>query len=309
MISIVTPIFNGRKYLPDTVESVLAQTSTDWEWLLVDDGSTDDTLNYCLKLAHQDSRIRVLSHADRANLGQGASRNLALRHASGEILAFLDADDLWIPEKLARDIATFARHPRAMILYSRTLSWRDLTTEPAVSSANQPGYLGIATDSPLEAPEVLLHVIRKLYDFRCQFPDPSCLVIRRAGLPEDEELFDPALRYFEDVVPLTKLLLCHPAVIEEDIRTVRRMHRESVTAGLDRREFDAHFDRIVTWITSYVAESSKASLEAVRSAVADCLRRKKRHRRKMAILSAARRALPLNFREWIWRRYGKQGLV
>src|SRR5579885_1389542 len=106
-ISIITPVYNGAAFLPKTIRSVLAQTAKDWEWILVDDGSTDGSLDLCAEAARQDARIRVVSHPAGANRGQAASRNLAIRESSGDLLAFLDCDDLWVPEKLARDVAAF----------------------------------------------------------------------------------------------------------------------------------------------------------------------------------------------------------
>jgi glycosyltransferase involved in cell wall biosynthesis len=309
MISIITPVYNGLRYLPATVQSVVAQTNGDWEWLLVDDGSNDGTLEYCQKLACQDTRIRSLSHPAGANLGQAASRNLGIGNATGEFLAFVDSDDLWIPEKLERDLDALQKHPQAVVTYSRVLYWYDLECPPEVNSRNRLGNLGIACDVVLEAPTVLLHMIRNLYDFACQFPSTCCMLVRRSALPQVGQLFDPSFHYFEDVIPLTKLFLRYPAVVGDDTRTIVRMHTGSFTAGLSRKDFDHHFENIVGWIRTYVSSTAGNSETAVAEALDTCMRRAARHKRKMELLAFARTLLPLKVRTWVWRQYGKQGLL
>ena len=101
-VSVVMPAYNCARWLYESVESVRAQTYTDWELLLVDDGSTDDTSIIAAELAHGDGRIRLFHTAGRQ--GPAAARNLALDNATGEYVAFLDADDFWLPEKLERQL-------------------------------------------------------------------------------------------------------------------------------------------------------------------------------------------------------------
>lgn len=94
LISIIIPTFNRARYLPAAIDSVLSQGFDDCEVIVVDDGSTDDSLKL---LAAYGQRIRVLTQA---NAGAGAARNLGIGHAVGEYVAFLDSDDLWFPWSL-----------------------------------------------------------------------------------------------------------------------------------------------------------------------------------------------------------------
>jgi teichuronic acid biosynthesis glycosyltransferase TuaG len=98
-VSVVTPVWNAVATLAETVASVAAQTMPDWEMLLVDDGSTDASRVLADRLAAGEPRIRVLGWP--GNRGAAAARNAGIRAARGRYLAFLDADDLWRPEKLA----------------------------------------------------------------------------------------------------------------------------------------------------------------------------------------------------------------
>ena len=101
LVSIIMPNYNGAKYLQETLNSVLAQSYTNWELLFVDDCSTDNSLE--IVQAIQDERIRILKNEN--NSGAAKSRNYALCEAKGKWIAFLDSDDLWTPEKLEKQIA------------------------------------------------------------------------------------------------------------------------------------------------------------------------------------------------------------
>ena len=101
-VSVVTPVWNAAETLEEAVASVRAQTCDDWEMLLIDDGSADGSRGLAQNLAASDSRIKVLSWDN--NRGPAAARNAGIRAARGRYLSFLDADDLWRPEKLAHQI-------------------------------------------------------------------------------------------------------------------------------------------------------------------------------------------------------------
>lgn len=101
-VSVVTPVWNAEETLAETVASLVAQTRGDWEMLLVDDGSTDGSRALAAQLAAEEPRIRLLGWPD--NRGAAAARNAGIRAARGRFIAFLDADDLWRPQKLAAQI-------------------------------------------------------------------------------------------------------------------------------------------------------------------------------------------------------------
>lgn len=98
LISIITPVYNAARWLPKTLASVRAQTYSNWEHIFVDDGSTDSSRAIIEDAAREDSRIRLLRTPH--NSGPSSARNIAIDAAQGRFLAFLDADDLWLPQKL-----------------------------------------------------------------------------------------------------------------------------------------------------------------------------------------------------------------
>ena len=101
------PAWRAAATLPASVASVQTQTCPDWELLIVEDGSGDATLAVAQALARTDARIRVISLP--VNTGAARARNVGLAQARGRYIAFLDADDNWMPEKLARQLAFMAR--------------------------------------------------------------------------------------------------------------------------------------------------------------------------------------------------------
>lgn len=108
LISIVVPMHNAKKYIEDTVRSVLEQTYEAWELILVDDCSTDETLevvNRMIEDMPQGTREKVRLLALEENVGAANTRNAGMQIAEGEYLCFLDADDIWMPTKLEKQIA------------------------------------------------------------------------------------------------------------------------------------------------------------------------------------------------------------
>lgn len=104
MVSIVTPVYNAREYIKMTIDSVLAQTYQDFEWILVEDCSNDGTTAYLQEILEKldDARIHYVKQP--SNKGAAEARNRGVEMAGGRYLAFLDADDLWLPDKLERQV-------------------------------------------------------------------------------------------------------------------------------------------------------------------------------------------------------------
>ncbi len=102
LVSVITPVFNMERTINQAIESVRAQTLTDWEMLIIDDGSTDQSRPLIREAAALDQRIQTVFLG--RNLGAAAARNAGIKRAKGRYLAFLDGDDFWMPEKLERQI-------------------------------------------------------------------------------------------------------------------------------------------------------------------------------------------------------------
>src|SRR5262249_58606871 len=120
-VSVVTCFLNAEKYLEEAVQSVIAQTYPHWELLLIDDGSRDRSSALAKSFAARyPEKIRYLEHPGHKNLGKSTSRNLGIREANGKYVALLDADDLFLPEKLDRQVGVLESHPEAGLIYGPT---------------------------------------------------------------------------------------------------------------------------------------------------------------------------------------------
>lgn len=117
LVSIITPMYNGGKYIGETIESVLDQSYTDWEMIVIDDGSKDNGPEIVKSYSLKDSRIMLVSQA---NGGSGAARNNGIRRASGQYIALLDADDTWNANFLEKQIALMKEKNTELVYSSHT---------------------------------------------------------------------------------------------------------------------------------------------------------------------------------------------
>jgi glycosyltransferase involved in cell wall biosynthesis len=113
-------VANAVMTIQETIQSVQAQTYTHWEMIIVDDGSTDNTATIIKQAIENDSRIYYYYQT---NGKQGKARNLAIKHAKGKYLAFIDADDLWHPQKLEKQIHVFNHIPEVDLVYCNGISF------------------------------------------------------------------------------------------------------------------------------------------------------------------------------------------
>lgn len=191
-VSIVTPLYNKADYIGETICSVQAQTVTDWEMLVVDNGSTDGGDQ--IARACPDPRLRVLTSPRQ---GPGAARNEGIRSAQGEWIQFLDADDWLAPDQLERQLAVAAQHPEALIVAG---GWQEVRDgAPGNVTVQQPaGY----AEGPLG-----------LRDAAFAFPPWAvhAAIVKRAILTEDY-LWPEELDRFsnEDAVFWFRLVMTYP---------------------------------------------------------------------------------------------------
>ena len=108
MVSVITPTYNSAKYIEDTIDSIQSQTYENWELLITDDCSEDDTMAILKRYSRRDNRIKVFKLEK--NSGAGVARNNSIQHASGRYIAFCDSDDRWLPEKLQAQLDFMEEH-------------------------------------------------------------------------------------------------------------------------------------------------------------------------------------------------------
>ena len=108
LISIITPLYNSKQYILETIQSVLSQTYANWEMIIIDDASTDGSDEIIKSFSIKDERIKFIKLD--LNQGPAFARNKGIKEASGRYIAFLDSDDLWMPEKLEKQIEFMDDH-------------------------------------------------------------------------------------------------------------------------------------------------------------------------------------------------------
>lgn len=150
-VSVLIPCYNVGRFLADAIDSVLAQTYRDFEIIVVDDGSEDNT-------AEVAARYPGLRYIHNRHSGISVSRNLALAEARGEFVVFLDADDMWTPDKLEKQIAYMDSHPDCQLVYTRAENFFD--GDPAAMTERQEELFHTNTDNCL----VTCLVRRSLYE-------------------------------------------------------------------------------------------------------------------------------------------------
>jgi len=258
-ISIIVPYFNPGDFLREAIESVLAQTFADWELLLINDGSTDDTDRIAADYTARDARIQTLSHPDRSNHGLPPTRNLGLRHCRGEFVALLDADDVWLPQKLAQQVELARANPDAAMIFGRSRYWHSWNPADRESDSIPELAPGERLYSPPE-------LWKRSYPFgKFGAPCPSDLLIRHSALESVggfEEGFDERAPTHEDVALLSKLFLRFPVYVSSQCWDLYRRHDQSIWSRAVKDGSDEHSrEFFCEWMRGYLQEQKIADPE------------------------------------------------
>jgi hypothetical protein len=255
LVSAIVIFFNARQFIEQAIKSILAQTYDCWELILVDDGSTDGSTEVALAYArdHPD-KVRYLTHESRSNRGMSASRNLGIRHARGDLVAFLDADDVWHPQKLEQQAAILQRHPRAGMVAGATLHWHGWTGRAADVRRDRIALPSGPLDRLVEPPALALQ-LRPLGG-GLPFSNSGTMlrreVIERLGGYEDRF---PGL--FEDQAFLTKVYLSTPVYVASACWDRYRQHADSCCAQAKASGAQPALRRdFLLWLEGYLRAES-----------------------------------------------------
>lgn len=224
-ISIITPYRDAARFIGEAIGSVVAQSVGDWELLLVDDRSSDESSRIARSFAAKDSRIRLLGTSERDGFGAAAARNVGLAEARGEFVAFLDADDLLLADALQTGLALAEAHPSAALICGAARWWH-------AHGEGVDWIDGIRRLRPgLHQPPYLLEQMMLLQ--RDQVPC-TCAVLARREAVVAAGGFEESLSLYEDQTLWAKLLARHPAYIGTHLTSLYRQHPESTSARAER---------------------------------------------------------------------------
>jgi glycosyltransferase involved in cell wall biosynthesis len=250
-ITAIIIVLNGEAYLKEAIESVLGQTFEDWELLVVDDGSSDGTLSIARSYAQSDKRIRILQHEDRRTHGMSATRNLGLHEAAGEYVAFLDADDVWLPQKLSEQAEILDQNASAAMVYGHTLVWNDW---PGSAGGDDFFYgLGVPPNTIYAPPRLFLQLVENVH----QTPTTCNAMIRREAALEVGG-FDASFRdMFEDQVFFAKLLAVYPVYVSDQCWAKYRQHGASASSASVQADVEREHLRYLRVLRAFLIERGR----------------------------------------------------
>jgi len=251
-VSCIVIFLNEERFLAETIGSVLAQDLESWELLLVDDGSTDGSAAIARAfVSRHPGRVRYLQHSGGANLGMSAARNLGLAHARGRYVGFLDADDVWLPEKLTEQVAILDGRPDVGMVYGRTLLWHSWQSGGASRSLDHFCDLGVTPETVIEPPGLLVQLIEN----RFQTPTTCNALIRRSVI-DAVCGFEPEFRgMFEDQVFFMKVCLDQRVYVASRCWAKYRQRDDSHSAhaGTAGHVAEARA-RLLVWLEAYLGQ-------------------------------------------------------
>ena len=216
-ISVVIPAYNAAAFLPEVIQSVIDQSYSEWELLVIDDGSTDNTATLVNQYSESDGRVRLIS---KENGGVSVARNLGAQLAKGELIAFLDSDDLWLKDKLSVHVDYMKSHPQVGVSFSRVE-----LIESDGSTTNK------LTDNIVDT--------LKPQDLFYSNPTvtTSNLVIRKSVFQELDG-FDASMQYNEDIDLLFRLAIQNHWKIDgiDQVLVQYRLHSSGLSSTLKKME-------------------------------------------------------------------------
>jgi glycosyltransferase involved in cell wall biosynthesis len=250
LVSVVVPTYNGGPFLEEAIESVSSQSYGSWELLLVDDGSTDGSDAIARRYARtRPERIVYLEHPGHANRGASESRNLAIRHARGQYIALLDADDVWAPDKLEQQVRILDAHPDVAATYGPLEFW--YSWNPTESRRDFLQDLHIAPG--VIVPPTLL----ELYvSHSSATPGTSALLVRADAVRAVGGFQSGFRSLYDDQVLYAKLSLEFPMHVDGASYSKYRRHPAAMMAIANSQgpprllEFRIQF---LTWLEEYIS--------------------------------------------------------
>lgn len=259
-VSVIIIFLNaGETFFKEAIESVFAQTYDNWELLLVDDGSTDiSTEIACQYVAAYPNKVRYLEHEGHRNRGMSATRNLGIQQARGEYIAFLDADDLWLPQKLERQVPILATHPEVGMAYSSTWMWHSWTGTREDLQLDRGRKLGVLPDRIVAPPQLLDLFIKG----EAETPGTCSVLIRKETIRAVGGCEESFQGMFEDQALFAKICAQSPVFVASGNWDRYRQHSASCChlaqnrGSYDPQQPNRAHQNYLDWLERYLSSRS-----------------------------------------------------
>lgn len=254
LISVIMPFYNVLPYFREAIESVLDQSYTHWELLLADDGSSDGSTDLAGEYSKKYSgKIKYLCHPEGKHLGTIASRMLAIREATGSYIAFLDADDCWLPGKLDFQIKIIRQYPEAAMICGSTKYWYSWADEQKKDEVIAVGGQQNEIISPPEAAVSLYPLGKGAAPCLCS------IVLKKESALQYEKLdlyFSGKYQLYEDQAFLIKIYLAEKIFISSEPMDLYRQRADSNMHALTEAGY-YHEVRyyFLKWLKNYLREN------------------------------------------------------
>lgn len=249
LVSVVLCFYNEEKFIEEAIASVIAQDYHNWELLLVDDGSSDNSPSIAKEYARRYyNKIFYLHHPGHCNEGLSASRNLGISKTKGDFVAFLDADDVWFHNKLSSQLNKFVLNPDATVLLEASQYWKSWTGQGEKDVIVPVG----APEGCYDAPELML----QLYPLGSgSAPCPSGIMVRRDVLDrcEFEESFRGIFQMYEDQAFLCKVYLREKIYVSHACHNRYRQRVSSLVSSVyETGKYDMVRKYYLQWFRTYL---------------------------------------------------------
>ena len=288
-VSVVLPFLDASRFMRECIDAVLAQSYPHWELVLVDDGSSDGSTAIAQEYARRmPDRVRCIEHPGHENRGISASRNLGVRHARGELIAELDADDVWLPEKLARVVPVMEAHPDVGMVYGNSLWWYGWTGDPAHAARDHLPIMEPTGGAADGAPVLLRQLLGKTAS-----PCPCAVLLRKSVVERVGGSVEQFRGTHEDIVLYAKLLLAARVVVLDGWWDRYRCYASAAGSVTEIAKQQGTLDdthrRYLRWLDTYLVEHGLA--DSPHRRVVRLALRRLRFPRTHRVLSAGRRLL------------------
>jgi glycosyltransferase involved in cell wall biosynthesis len=263
LVSILMPFLNTpAKFMKEAIESVISQTYDNWELWLIDDGSTDGSTAFAQNYVDRyPAKLRYLEHPKHENRGPGASRQLAMSHAAGLLIALLDSDDIWLPNKLEEQVPILESRPEVCMLYGGTKYWFSWAEGRDNASRDFFPNPGVSLDSVVEPPKLVLLYLAGKAAAPC-----TCSALIRREIIEQVGGFELEKSIYEDLMFFVKICLEYRVLVAGSCWDWYRQHSGSfcastARAGQNRFLHVAYLD----WLAAYASRRQCTNAEFWRS--------------------------------------------
>ena len=314
LVSVIIIFLNAESFIEEAIDSVVTQTYSHWELLLVDDGSRDSSTEIAQRYVSKYlDRVRYLQHPEHSNRGMAASRNLGIQYARGEYVAFLDADDVWLPHKLEEQVSILETVPEAGMLYGETLYWYSWTKDPHDLGRDFVPPLGVQSNTLVRPPKLLPLFLRGIAAVPC-----TCSILVRRSVIDEIGVLDEngPKNIYEDQAFYAMVCLNTPVYVSSACWDLYRQHPDASMATVYKSgQETAARQFFLKWLEGYLEKQEVNEVEVWQAlrrelwrihhpawlppfeGVRNCVRWAKKW-----ILRFEEGLLPATIRRWMWGR-------